>query len=165
MCIRDRGRTPWVPEDIASMSIGQFVVQVTPIQIARAYAAIANGGYLVTPHLTKKDVESHLVKKRIQIDIDPQNIQLIKSGLRKVVESGTGVSINYGVSNLPPVSGKTGTAEDGEGGLDHAWFVCFTPSEKSELLVVAFAQNTPGGGSVHALPMAREILKVWNEKK
>jgi len=158
------GRTPWVPEDIASMSIGQFVVQVTPIQIAKAYAAIANGGYLVTPHLTKKDEENFSFKKRIKIDIDPNNIQLIKSGLRKVVESGTGVAINYGVSNLPPVSGKTGTAEDGEGGSDHAWFVCFTPSEKSELLIVAFAQNTPGGGSVHALPMARKILKVWNEK-
>jgi penicillin-binding protein 2 len=158
------GRTPWVPEDIASMSIGQFVVQVTPIQIARAYAAIANGGYLVTPHLTKKAGEFTSDKKPIKIDIDSNNINLIKSGLRKVVESGTGVSINYGVSNLPPVSGKTGTAEDGEGGLDHAWFVCFTPSEKSELLIVAFAQNTPGGGSVHALPMARQILKVWNEK-
>ncbi len=158
------GRTPWVPEDIASMSIGQFVVQVTPIQIARAYAVIANGGYLVTPYLAKKD-EENLSEKRIKLDIDPNNIELIKRGLRKVVESGTGVSMNYGVSNLPPVSGKTGTAEDGEGGLDHAWFVCFTPSEKSELLVVAFAQNTPGGGSVHALPMARQILKVWNEKK
>jgi len=157
------GRTPWVPEDIASMSIGQFVVQVTPIQLARAYAAIANGGYLVTPHLAKKDDEKLSDKKLIKIDIDPTNIRVIKDGLRKVVESGTGVSINYGVSNLPPVSGKTGTAEDGEGGLDHAWFVCFTPSEKSELLVVAFAQNTPGGGSVHALPMAREIIKVWNE--
>jgi len=159
------GRTPWVPEDIASMSIGQFVVQVTPIQIARAYAAIANGGYLVTPHLVKKDGNYLSDKKRIKLDFDPQNIQVIKSGLRKVVESGTGRAINYGVSNLPPVSGKTGTAEDGEGGLDHAWFVCFTPSEKSELLVVAFAQNTPGGGSVHALPMAKEILKIWNEKK
>ncbi len=158
------GRTPWVPEDIASMSIGQFVVQVTPIQIARAYAAIANGGYLVTPHLLKKNDVNLSQKKPIKIDIDPSNINLIKSGLRKVVESGTGVSINYGVSNLPPVSGKTGTAEDGEGGLDHAWFVCFTPSEKSELLVVAFAQNTPGGGAVHALPMARKILKVWNDK-
>jgi len=158
------GRTPWVPEDIASMSIGQFVVQVTPIQIARAYAAIANGGYLVTPHLAKKNEKILSEKKRIKIDIDPKNIEVIKRGLRKVVESGTGVAVNYGVSNLPPVSGKTGTAEDGEGGLDHAWFVCFTPSEDSELLVVAFAQNTPGGGSVHALPMAREILKVWNEK-
>ena len=147
------------------MAIGQFVVQVTPIQIARAYAAIANGGYLVTPHLSKKEDQIVTNQKRIKIDIDPNNLQLVKNGLKKVVESGTGVSINYGVSNLPPVSGKTGTAEDGEGGSDHAWFVCFTPSDKSELLIVAFAQNTPGGGSVHALPMAREILKVWNENK
>ncbi len=159
------GRTPWVPEDIASMSIGQFVVQVTPIQIARAYAAIANGGYLVTPYLSKKEDKLVTNQKRLKIDIDPNNLQIVKNGLRKVVESGTGVSINYGVSNLPPVSGKTGTAEDGEGGADHAWFVCFTPSDKSELLIVAFAQNTPGGGSVHALPMAKEILKVWNENK
>ncbi len=158
------GRTPWVPEDIASMSIGQFVVQVTPIQIARAYAAIANGGYLVTPHLVNNGDDYLSDKKRIKIDIDSNHIQLIKSGLKKVVESGTGVSINFGVSNLPPISGKTGTAEDGEGGLDHAWFVCFTPSDKSELLIVAFAQNTPGGGAVHALPMARQILKIWNEK-
>ena len=157
------GRTPWVPEDIASMSIGQMVVQVTPMQIARAYAAIANGGYLVTPYLTKKDGEFLSDQSRIKLDINPKHIQLIKSGLRKVVESGTGVSINTGVSNLPPVSGKTGTAEDWKTGLDHAWFVCFTPSEKSELLVVAFAQNTPGGGSVKALPMAKEILKVWNK--
>jgi len=157
------GRTPWVPEDIASMSIGQMVVQVTPIQLARAYAAIANGGYLVTPYLIKKDAEFFSDNSRKKIDIDPKHLQLIKSGLRKVVESGTGVDINKGVTNLPPVSGKTGTAEDWKTGLDHAWFVCFTPSEKSELLVVAFAENTPGGGSVHALPMAKEILKVWNK--
>ena len=155
------GRTPWVPEDIASMSIGQMVVQVTPIQLARAYAAIANGGYLVTPYLTKKDGDLLSNQSRIKIDIDPKHIKLVKSGLRKVVESGTGVGINTGVTTLPPVSGKTGTAEDWMTGLDHAWFVCFTPSENSELLVVAFAQNTPGGGSVHALPMAKEILKVW----
>ena len=89
------GRTPWVPEDIASMSIGQFVVQVTPIQLARAYAAIANEGYLVTPHLTKKAGEYYTEKQPIKIEIDPKNIQVIKSGLRKVVESGTGVSINF----------------------------------------------------------------------
>ena len=160
----EAGKTPWVAEDIASMSIGQFVVQVTPIQIAKAYAAIANGGYLVTPHLSRKEGEFLSKNKQIKIDINSNNIQLIKRGLRKVVESGTGVSMNYGSSNLPPVSGKTGTAEDGEGGPDHAWFVCFTPSDNSELLVVAFAQNTPGGGSVHALPMARKILNVWNQK-
>ena len=157
------GETPWLPEDIASMSIGQFVVQTTPIQIARAYAVIANGGYLVTPHLSKLGKDNLRYKRPMKVDIDPQHLQVIKNGLSKVVQSGTGVSINYGSNNFPPISGKTGTAEDALGGPDHAWFVCFTPSENSELLIVAFAENTPGGGSVHALPMAKKILEEWHK--
>ena len=156
------GKTPWLPEDIASMSIGQFVVQVTPIQLAKAYAAIANGGYLVRPHLSKLQFKGEDNIKGTKINIDSKNLEIIKNGLKKVVESGTGASINYGSINLPPVSGKTGTAEDGTGGADHAWFVCYSPSEKSELVVVAFAENTPGGGAVHALPMARKILEAWH---
>ena len=157
------GETPWLPEDIASMSIGQFVVQTTPIQIARAYAVIANGGYLVTPHLSKLGKDNLRYKRPMKVDIDPQHLQVIKNGLSKVVQSGTGVSINYGSNNFPPISGKTGTAEDALGGPDHAWFVCFAPSENSELLIVAFAENTPGGGSVHALPMAKKILEGWHK--
>ena len=158
------GETPWLPEDIASMSIGQFVVQVTPIQLARAYAAIANGGYLVTPHLSKLNTNYLSQSELVKLEIDPEHIELIKNGLEKVVQSGTGVSINYGLTNFPTISGKTGTAEDANGGSDHAWFVCFSPSDKSEILIVAFAENTPGGGSVHALPMAKKILEVWNRK-
>ena len=157
------GGTPWLPEDIASMSIGQMVVQTTPIQIARAYAVIANGGYLVTPHLSKLGKDNLRYKRPMKVDIDPQHLQVIKNGLSKVVQSGTGVSINYGSNNFPPISGKTGTAEDALGGPDHAWFVCFAPSENSELLIVAFAENTPGGGSVHALPMAKKILEEWHK--
>ena len=157
------GETPWLPEDIASMSIGQFVVQTTPIQIARAYAVIANGGYLVMPHLSTLGKEDLSYLQPIKVDIDSKNLQIIRNGLSKVVQSGTGVSINYGSYNLPPVSGKTGTAEDALGGPDHAWFVCFVPSENSELLVVAFAENTPGGGAVHALPMAKRILEEWHK--
>ena len=157
------GKTPWVPEDIASMSIGQFVVQTTPMQIARAYAVIANGGYLVTPYLSKLGKENASYKQPIKVDIDPKHLQVIRNGLSKVVQSGTGVSMNYGSYNFPPISGKTGTAEDALGGPDHAWFVCFAPSENSELLVVAFAENTPGGGSVHALPMAKKILEEWHK--
>ena len=157
------GKTPWVPEDIASMSIGQFVVQTTPMQIARAYAVIANGGYLVTPYLSKLGKENTSYKQPIKVDIDPKHLQVIRNGLSKVVQSGTGVSMNYGSYNFPPISGKTGTAEDALGGPDHAWFVCFAPSDNSELLVVAFAENTPGGGSVHALPMAKKILEEWHK--
>ncbi len=72
--------------------------------------------------------------------------------------------MKWELPNLPPAGGKTGTAEDSAGGKDHAWFACFVPYESSELVIVAFAQNTPGGGSVHALPMAKEILKVWQQK-
>ncbi len=157
------GQTPWLPEDIASMSIGQFVVQTTPMQIARAYAVIANGGYLVTPYLSKLAKENTSYAQPRKVDIDPKHLQVIRNGLSKVVQSGTGVSINYGSYNFPPISGKTGTAEDALGGPDHAWFVCFAPSENSELLIVAFAENTPGGGSVHALPMAKKILEEWNK--
>ena len=160
----EAGMTPWIPEDIASMSIGQFVVQVTPMQIARAYAAIANGGYLVTPHVSIAKSKTLMKDKPVLIDIKPENLKIIQSGLKEVVRNGTGSSINYGSQNLPTISGKTGTAEDANGGSDHAWFVCYSPSEKSELVVVAFAENTPGGGSVHALPMARKILEVWNSK-
>ena len=160
----EAGKTPWLPEDIASMSIGQFVVQTTPIQIARAYAVIANGGYLVTPHLSKLAKENLSYKQPVKVDINPKNLQVIRDGLSKVIQSGTGVSINYGSNNLPPISGKTGTAEDVLGGTDHAWFVCYAPSDDSEILIVAFAENTPGGGSVHALPMAKSILEEWHKK-
>ena len=158
----EAGKTPWLPEDIASMSIGQFVVQVTPLQIARAYAAIANGGYLVTPHVSITKSKNLSKETPVLIDINPANLKIIRNGLKEVVRAGTGSSINYGSQNLPTISGKTGTAEDANGGSDHAWFVCYSPSEKSELLVVAFAENTPGGGSVHALPMARKMLEVWS---
>ncbi len=122
-----------------------------------------DGGYLVTPYLSKLAKENPSYKQPIKVDIDPKHLQVIRNGLSKVVQSGTGVSINYGSYNFPPISGKTGTAEDALGGPDHAWFVCFAPSENSELLVVAFAENTPGGGSVHALPMAKEILEEWHK--
>ncbi len=156
------GQTPWIPEDMASASIGQAVVQITPLQLARAYAVFANDGYLITPHLADTDVDWTSLKRRKKVDIKPSTLQTLRRGLRKVVEGGTGSRITMNSPNLPPVAGKTGTAEDSTGGSDHAWFVCFAPYDSGEIVVVAFAQNTPGGGSVHALPMARKVLEVWN---
>ena len=92
-------------------------------------------------------------------------LNTIRRGLRKVVTSGTGMGINLDTSILPPVAGKTGTAEDSSGGTDHAWFAGFAPYDSGEIVIVAFAQNTPGGGSVHALPMAKKMLQTWYEQK
>ncbi len=159
------GETPWIIEDMASASIGQSVVQVTPLQLARAYAVFANGGYLITPHLVDGKRNWRSPKYLKKVAIQERTIELIRRGLRKVVTNGTAMAINQKTPNLPPVAGKTGTAEDSTGGTDHAWFVGFAPFDTGEIVIVAFAQNTPGGGSVHALPMARAMLKTWYEQK
>jgi penicillin-binding protein 2 len=49
--------------------------------------------------------------------------------------------------------------------LDHAWFATYAPYPEGKIVIVAFAENTPGGGSVHALPMAKKVMEVWNRKR
>ena len=159
----DPGSTPWIPEDMASASIGQSVVQITPLQLARAYAVFANGGWLVTPHLAKGEIDWMAPKYRRAVLIKPSTLETIRKGLRKVVEDGTGYGLNG--PGIPPAAGKTGTAEDSTGGPDHAWFGCYAPYPEGKIVVVAFAQNTPGGGSVHALPMAKKVLAAWEQSR
>ena len=158
------GSTPWIPEDMASASIGQSIVEITPLQLARAYSVFANGGYLVTPHLADQGQDWTAPPLRTKVDIKPSTLATIRAGLRKVVADGTGYGLNDPA--LPPGAGKTGTAEDSQrGGPDHAWFGCFSPYDNPEIVVAAFAQNTPGGGSVHALPMAKKVLLAWHARK
>ncbi len=157
------GTTPWIPEDMASASIGQSVVQITPLQLARAYSVFANGGYLVTPHLADLDIDWTSAKRRTRVEMKASTLATIRRGLRKVVEDGTGAALN--LPDFPTVAGKTGTAEDSTGGPDHAWFACYAPVPAADIVVVAFAQNTPGGGSVHALPMAKQVLEAWNQSR
>ena len=159
----DPGSTPWIPEDMASASIGQSVVQITPLQLARAYAVFANGGWLVTPHLAKGEIDWMAPKYRRPVLMKPSTLNTIRQGLRKVVEDGTGYGLNG--PGIPPAAGKTGTAEDSTGGPDHAWFGCYAPYPEGKIVVVAFAQNTPGGGSVHALPMAKKVLAAWEQSR
>ena len=157
------GSTPWIPEDMASASIGQSVVQITPLQLARAYCVFANGGWLVTPHLADQGLDWTAPSRRTKVPIQPATLAKIRQGLRKVVEDGTGYGLNG--EGIPPAAGKTGTAEDSTGGPDHAWFASYAPYPNGEIVVVAFAQNTPGGGSVHALPMAKKVIEVWNRNR
>ena len=154
------GTVPWIPEDMASASIGQSVVQITPLQLARAYAVFANGGWLVTPHLAQGTTDWLDADHRRKVAMKPSTLATIRAGLRKVVSAGTGFGLNG--PDIPPAAGKTGTAEDSTGGPDHAWFSSYAPYPNGEIVVVAFAQNTPGGGSVHALPMAKAVLAEWN---
>ena len=157
------GTTPWIPEDMASASIGQSVVQITPLQLARAYSVFANGGWLVTPHLADQGLDWTAPERRSRVVMKPSTLNKIREGLRKVVSDGTGYGLNG--PGIPPAGGKTGTAEDSTGGPDHAWFATYAPYPEGQIVIVAFAENTPGGGSVHALPMAKKVMEVWNRKR
>jgi penicillin-binding protein 2 len=163
----ERRRSPWYPGETISVAIGQGPILVTPLQIARMVAALANGGHLVRPHVTG-DLRS---LPSGPIDVDPEAIELVREAMWAVVneERGTGVS-----ARLPhvEVAGKTGTAqvveqktwtrnEDlPEEQRDHAWFASFAPVDEPELVVVAFVEHG-GHGSDAAAPLARLINESY----
>ncbi len=143
---------PWTPVDTITSSIGQGAVTVTPIQMARLYGAIANGGWLVTPHLVEKPT------RRVWLGLRPDTLRVLRQGLREVVTEGTGGVLND--PSLPPVAGKTGTGEDPPR-PDHAWFGGYAPAGKPNLVIVAFGENTGGYGGTVAAPMVKALMTTW----
>jgi penicillin-binding protein 2 len=142
----------WTPVDTITSAIGQGALQVTPIQMARLYAAVANGGWLVTPHLVERATE------RTWIGLKPATLQVLRDGLRQVVTIGTAKLLND--PSLPPVAGKTGTGEDPPR-PDHAWFGGYAPADKPNLVIIAFGENSGGYGGTVAAPMVKALMTTW----
>ena len=143
---------PWNSVDTITSAIGQGAVTVTPIQMARLYAAVANGGWLVTPHLVQR------AAPRQWLGLKPETLRVLREGLRMVVTEGTAKILND--STLPPVAGKTGTGEDPPR-PDHAWFGGYAPAGKPNLVIVAFGENTGGYGGTVAAPMVKTMMEAW----
>ena len=142
----------WTPVDTITSAIGQGALQVTPIQMARLYAAVANGGWLVTPHLVESPTQ------RTWIGLKPATLRVLRDGLRQVVTIGTAKLLND--PNLPPVAGKTGTGEDPPR-PDHAWFGGYAPADKPTLVIIAFGENSGGYGGTVAAPMVKALMNTW----
>jgi penicillin-binding protein 2 len=147
----------WYVGDTINMSIGQGYMQATPLQVAVMFAVAANGGDRVKPHLQKDNEEAR--NWRESLNLHPGTIEIIEQGLEEVMTYGTGGSIVAG-TNLPPVAGKTGTAEDPPR-ENHAWFGAYAPADKPEIVVVAFAENSGGGGGKVTGPMVRRVLEDY----
>ena len=81
------------------------MVQITPLQLARAYAVFANDGWLVTPHLAAGDIDWMNPEHRSKVAIRPSTLEATREGLRKVVEAGTGAGLNG--PGIPLAAGKT----------------------------------------------------------
>ena len=142
----------WTSVDTITSAIGQGAVAVTPMQMARLYAAIANGGWLVTPHLVDGPVA------RQWLGLKPSTLTVLREGLREVVTQGTARLLN--IPGLPPVAGKTGTAEDPPR-QDHAWFGGYAPAAKPDLVIIAFGENSGGYGGTVAAPMVKALMTAW----
>jgi penicillin-binding protein 2 len=145
---KERFKEGWYQVDTINYSIGQGFLLLTPIQIARLYAAIANGGQLVTPHFVAENF-----RKPTSIGVTPDKLAVVQKGLDYVVSRGTGSRAGrFGVA----VAGKTGTAQNSHG-LDHAVFAGYAPADNPQYVAVAMVEAGEHGSSV-ASPIVGEIL-------
>jgi penicillin-binding protein 2 len=163
---------PWTVGDNENTAVGQGDDQVTPMQLAVAYSALANGGTVVTPHLGE-DIQTPngTVVQNIDpapkgnLHINPTYLDTILTGLREAASQPGGTSDDV-MGNFPEqVYGKTGTAQhflpDGTE-EDYAWYACFVPaSATTKPIVVVVTVEKGGFGDVAAAPVARQILSQW----
>jgi len=154
----------WYLGDTYHLSIGQGDILITPLQIIMALASIANNGILYQPQIIDKiiDTDGDLVKdvsaQAVRDDfIKPDNIEVIQKGMRQAVVSGSARSL----LDLPvKVAGKTGTAQFGNKGETHSWFVGYAPYENPEI-VISILIEAGGQGHEAAVPAAKQVLQWY----
>ncbi len=149
----------WYLGDTITMAIGQGLVLVTPLELAAAVAAIANGGKQVKPHLLADETNSPEMKP-IPTGLKPEYVNMIKEGMIDVVYYGTGQSLNDGT--IPLTGGKTGTSEL-IGQRSHSLYVGFGPAEQSKIAIAVIVENG-GYGSVSAAPVAKQVFQTYFRK-
>ncbi|HEY5386964.1 MAG TPA: penicillin-binding protein 2 [Thermoleophilia bacterium] len=152
----------WTPGNSINLSIGQGDFEATPLQLAVTYAAIANGGSIVQPHIGKKivDPQGKMVRdlqaaKPHKIDISQSTLDVVRRGLYEAANSPTGTSSAVFAGYPIQVAGKTGTAEV-FGSDDYAWYASYAPANDPKYVVVVMVEQGGHGGSVSA-PATRLI--------
>jgi len=158
-------RNSWTPEDTLNISIGQGNLLVTPLQVVRMMAAVANGGYLVMPHILK---DNSNLPPPTKINISQSTLEAIKEGLWAVVNKEGGTAFNSGLRNFD-TAGKTSSAQVGSSNLSHGWFCGFAPYKNPRYAYLVLCEFG-GSGAQAAAPIAAQILaalssKIENEKK
>ncbi|MFN3568287.1 MAG: penicillin-binding protein 2 [Caldimicrobium sp.] len=162
-------KAPWHQGETVVIAIGQGYILTTPIQMAKAYMVFANGGILWKPYLVfeiRKD--KHVLHKATpqiekKIEIASEHLEWLRSGLREVVEAGTGKA-----AKVPGIVvwGKTGTAQvvalskKVKALEHHAWFVSFAGRETPEVVSTVFVEHGGSGGAV-AAPLAGEFYRIY----
>ncbi len=157
--------------DTLGFGIGQGTVTVTPLQIVRLMAAVANGGQLVQPHVVQGIVDRRPTHRSSDdaSDFPPlpnfeprasgvseRTLHFVREGLELVVSKGTG----FGSVRMKEVAiaGKTGTAETGGNRPDHAWFAGYVPADQPQIAFVVVLEHG-GSGAKAAGPIAHKLVE------
>jgi penicillin-binding protein 2 len=166
-----------------STAIGQGDVRTSPVQMAMAYAALANGGTVYNPRIVDRIVdEDGAVVSRLEpqvrghLDADPSHLAAVTKALERAVNdeklaTGHLAAVSYGL-----VAGKTGTAQVRKiirghrrqsvkrfRDRDHAWFSAFAPYESPKIVVVVFLEHGGSGGK-DAAPITRRIIEAYHQQ-
>jgi penicillin-binding protein 2 len=158
---------PWNQGDNVNLAVGQGDVMVTPLQLARAYAALANGGTLVRPHLggrvvgaNGKTVEKIKPPPKRHLHFSNETRSVILGGLEQAAMTPGGTSYPV-MGGFPfPVAGKTGTAERGPGQTDQSWYSVIAPYNNPQIVVTVTVEHG-GFGVESAAPIARAMLEHY----
>ena len=144
----------WRLGDTYHTSIGQYGVQVTPLQMVRAVATIANSGTLLTPTLF-----ASTTPRGTPVDISQHYFQVVREGMRKCVdEGGTAAAVNL---DLVHVAGKTGTAQLGsQNQFMNSWIVGFYPYENPHYAFAIVLEKAPAHTALGA-PLAMFDFLMW----
>ena len=164
---------------------GQGDVEVTVLQMAMAYASLANGGTLWVPQIVDRiegsdgrTIKTYEPKVARQVKISADALDTWRRGMWKVTNEAGGTAFDHGKFDLVPVMGKTGTAEirshhkhdDDERDIEnwnprrsHAWFAGWAPAEDPQFVIVVFVEHGGSGGRV-AWPIAKQILESYYTK-
>jgi penicillin-binding protein 2 len=159
----------WYIGDDYHCAIGQGFITTTPLQLATATAAVANGGKLYRPQVVDYLVDQEGNQRELNPEIlnekfvSKKNIEIVREGMRETVAGGNGSARQLGELETA-TAGKTGTAQFGNEDKLHSWYISFGPYENPEIAMVVLIE---GGGEGHdwAVPATKEIYKWYFEEQ
>ncbi len=161
---------PWSAGDNIQLATGQGDLQTNPLQMAIAYAALGNGGTIVTPHVGKEidDSAGRVIKEfdpgpQRHIHIDPEYRSAILEGLHEAAQAPGGTSYEVFGGFPVEVAGKTGTAER-VGYNEQSWYAVLAPYPDPKIVTVVTMEEG-GFGAESAAPAAHTILEAYFANK
>jgi penicillin-binding protein 2 len=161
---------PWSAGDNVQLATGQGDLQTNPLQLALAYAALGNGGTIVTPHVGKEveDAAGRVLKEfdpgpRRHVKIDPTYREAILEGLHEAAQVAPGTAAGVFGGFPVPIAGKTGTAER-PGHADQSWFAALAPYPDPRIVTIVTIEEG-GFGAESAAPSALAILEAYFNKQ